>query len=50
LTLGGTLRGDLAKELGVTENTVKTTVRRLLKRAGHGSLEALRAQSLSGAS
>ncbi|NOY90035.1 MAG: response regulator transcription factor [Deltaproteobacteria bacterium] len=47
LTLGGTTRGELAEQLGVSENTVKTTVRRLLRRAGHGSLEALRAHSLA---
>jgi len=50
LTLGGAPRGELAERLGVSENTVKTTVRRLLRRAGHSSLDALRAQSLAGAS
>lgn len=48
LTLGGTPRGDLAETLGVSENTVKTTVRRLLRRAGQPSLDALRAQTLAG--
>ena len=47
LTLSGTPRGELALRLGVTENTVKTTIRRLLRRAKQPNLDALRARAMS---
>jgi len=47
LTLAGAARNELAAQLGVSENTVKTTVRRLLRRADQPSLDALRARAMS---
>lgn len=37
----GVARADLARELGVSENTVKTTIRKLLARTGDPDVEAL---------
>ena len=42
LTLRGVARPHLATELGVSENTIKTHVRRLLSKCEASSLEALR--------
>jgi DNA-binding CsgD family transcriptional regulator len=41
-------RQELLSRLGVTENTLKTHVKRVLKKTGHGSIHSLRLALLRG--